>query len=312
MPLLLPRQNAPPTAAPPGVVIDYANPVSIGDRVVVSNVILGALALLFVLLRVLIKWRVSRAWGWEDFFIVIALLFLIGRVVIEVLNVKLWLLGLHVWDIRPEKLLAIGNYQHNGVFIGDMLYFWGIMFTKLSILTLYVKIFKINKLKLAQKLGLIAIFGTGILVVVCTIARQVIIVETLRDYDQTWAPVPEIIWLTAELSVGIICACLPALAPIYSRKMISNLVPASLRNLLQSLRSRTGSGTSSTPKNSTPESAKISKSDSNIELVDRNQVGGYTNIDKANKGYIQQTRAFDVKYVSNEESIQKPGASFQV
>lgn len=66
MPLLLPRQNAPPTAAPPGVVIDYANPVSIGDRVVVSNVILGALALLFVLLRVLIKWRVSRAWGWED------------------------------------------------------------------------------------------------------------------------------------------------------------------------------------------------------------------------------------------------------
>lgn len=78
------------------------------------------------------------------------------------------------------------------------------------------------------------------------------------------------------------------------------------------MRSRTGSGTSSTPKNSTPESAKISKSDSNIELVDRNQVGGYTNIDKANKGYIQQTRAFDVKYVSNEESIQKPGASFQV
>lgn len=28
-------------------------------------------------------------------------------------DVKLWLLGLHVWDIRPEKLLAIGNYQHN-------------------------------------------------------------------------------------------------------------------------------------------------------------------------------------------------------
>ncbi|KAG4026441.1 hypothetical protein MFRU_040g00020 [Monilinia fructicola] len=383
MPLLLPRQNAPPTAAPPGVVVDYVNPVSIGNRVVVSTVILGALAFVFVALRVLIKWRVLRTWGWEDSFIVLALLFLIARVVIEVLNVKLWLLGIHVWDISPEILLDVGNYQHNGVFIGDMLYFWGIMFTKLSILTLYAKIFVVKKpfryscygmmaftivylimffflfafncnppartwhllgwagggscfdniktsyavgginiftdvvilimplpliyhlhLSLAHKLGLVAIFGTGILAVVCTIARQVIIVETLRDYDQTWAPVPEIIWLTAELCVGIICACMPSLAPIYSRKMIAKVLPSSLRNYLQSWRGRTGSNTSSSPKKSLPELGKNTNSGSNIELVDRNQVGGYTDIDKANKrGYIQQTRAFDVEYAQNEDSL---------
>jgi hypothetical protein len=66
MPILLPRQNAPPTAAPPGVVVDYVNPRSIGDRVVVSNVLLGALAFLFVGVRILIKWRVLRTWGWEE------------------------------------------------------------------------------------------------------------------------------------------------------------------------------------------------------------------------------------------------------
>lgn len=60
------RQNAPPTAAPPGVVVNYANPVSIGDRVVVSNIVLGLLAFLFVAVRLLIKWRILRTWGWED------------------------------------------------------------------------------------------------------------------------------------------------------------------------------------------------------------------------------------------------------
>lgn len=97
---------------------------------------------------------------------------------------------------------------------------------------------------------------------------------------------------------------MPSLAPIYSRKMIAKVLPSSLRNYLQSLRGRTGSNTSSSPKKSLPELGKNTNSGSNIELVDRNQVGGYTDIDKANKrGYIQQTRAFDVEYAQNEDSL---------
>lgn len=35
--------------------------------------------------------------------------------------------------------------MYQALFIGDMLYFLGIMFTKISILCLYVRIFKVNK-----------------------------------------------------------------------------------------------------------------------------------------------------------------------
>lgn len=63
---LIPRQNAPPSLAPPGVVVNYDNPDSIGDRIVVSNPLLGSLAFVFVALRVLIKWRVLKTWGWDD------------------------------------------------------------------------------------------------------------------------------------------------------------------------------------------------------------------------------------------------------
>lgn len=87
------------------------------------------------------------------------------------------------------------------------------IFTDVVILIMPLPLIYHLQLSFAHKLGLVAIFGTGILfvlpspspchftmltrksVVVCTIVRQVIIVKTLRDYDQTWAPVPEIIWL---------------------------------------------------------------------------------------------------------------------
>ena len=56
------------------------------------------------------------------------------------------MVGRHTWDIPPLQLIHVGNGSKNGLFIGDMIYFWGIMFTKLSILTFYLNVFKVNKL----------------------------------------------------------------------------------------------------------------------------------------------------------------------
>lgn len=94
--------------------------------------------------------------------------------------------------------------------------------------------------------------------------------------------------------------------------MISNLVPSSLRNYLQSLR-HTSSGSSGSQKKSIAELGENPKTGSNIELVDRNRIGGYVNIDTANKTqYIYQTRDFDVEYAPYSENLRKPEASFQI
>lgn len=60
------RQNAPPSLAPPGVVPNYANPESTGERVVVACLLLGSIALVAVCVRFLVKLRILKNWGYED------------------------------------------------------------------------------------------------------------------------------------------------------------------------------------------------------------------------------------------------------
>ncbi|ERF77189.1 hypothetical protein EPUS_06469 [Endocarpon pusillum Z07020] len=269
----------------------------------------------------------------------------------EVLNVKRYTLGVHIWDLTLEDVFRVGDHLKNYIFIGDMLYFFGIMFTKLSILMLYLRIFQPNKkfryftyvmitfnvvylllffllyafecnppalgwhtvtwtgggtcidtikvsyavgginvfsdlvilvmpiplllklnLKKSQKLGLLAIFATGTFTVACTIVRQVVIMKTLRDFDHGFSTVEEIVWLTVELCVGIICACLPTLAPLYHLRLWARLVPQSVRIYLLSLRTAThGSTTYGSSKMSAKPSGGQSY-ESDVELVDNGKV----------------------------------------
>lgn len=64
--ILHPRQNAPPSLAPPGVIPDYVDPPTIGNQVIVASMTLVVFALGFVLVRLLIKWRIVKKWGWDD------------------------------------------------------------------------------------------------------------------------------------------------------------------------------------------------------------------------------------------------------
>ncbi|KAF2183920.1 hypothetical protein K469DRAFT_581796 [Zopfia rhizophila CBS 207.26] len=395
---LFPRQDAPPTMAPPGVTPNYVNPESIGGKITWSGPFLCGLALAFVILRSLIKTLIIKKWSWDDTFIVIAWFFALGRVIMNVYMVEVFMVGRHTWDIPPWELIRVGNGSKNGLFIGDMLYFWGIMFTKLSILALYLNVFKIYRpfrflcygmmafvvtyllvfffiyafdcnpvakgwhligwtgppgtcidiidvgyavgainiftdvvilvmplpllaklhLDNARKLGLMAIFATGIgiltrgSVVACTIIREVVIVRTFKDLDQNWSTVEGIIWLTAELCVGIICACLPSLAPIYTRKMMSSLIPESLRDYLRSMRSSFGSRNSSnksgvSKKSFMKNSQKLDDSASDIELVDGGASKTYVSVadmgekDSSGEG-IHQTTNINIKYSQNKNS----------
>lgn len=75
---------------------------------------------------------------------------------------------------------------------------------------------------------------------------------------------------TVELTVGIICACLPTLAPLYSRKILNSLIPDSLRSLFQSWR-RASKNIGSSNRRSMSKHAYVPHTDSNVELVNHKQ-----------------------------------------
>ncbi|KAI9678740.1 MAG: hypothetical protein M1817_005797 [Caeruleum heppii] len=69
------------------------------------------------------------------------------------------------------------------------------------------------QLSLKQKIGVLAMFATGTLVCVATLVRVILFQQLKTNPDLTWA-VYRIIWPSVfELTVGLICACLPSLRP---------------------------------------------------------------------------------------------------
>ncbi|KAF2878216.1 hypothetical protein BDV95DRAFT_533460 [Massariosphaeria phaeospora] len=92
----------------------------------------------------------------------------------------------------------------------------------------------------AQKIGLLLVFSTGFFILVTTIVREIIVVRTSKEFDQPWTVADEVIWLTVELNVGIVCITMPVLSPIWRKAVASQLGLSYLRNLLSSMRSTRG------------------------------------------------------------------------
>ncbi|PKY03689.1 PTH11-like integral membrane protein [Aspergillus campestris IBT 28561] len=68
-----------------------------------------------------------------------------------------------------------------------------------------------------QKVGLMAVFAIGILVVITSILRLQSLREVARATDTSKSNVGAAYWTAAECNVAIICACLPFLRPLISR-----------------------------------------------------------------------------------------------
>ncbi|KAF0331129.1 hypothetical protein GQ607_001437 [Colletotrichum asianum] len=65
-----------------------------------------------------------------------------------------------------------------------------------------------------QKLALIASFALGLLTCAISIIRIATIPKSYLSMDQTYHQTPTIIWSITELSIAIICCCIPTLRPL--------------------------------------------------------------------------------------------------
>lgn len=73
-------------------------------------------------------------------------------------------------------------------------------------------------LPLRQRLGVICIFGLGIVVCVAGALKTKFIIDSEKySYDEQWDGYPLWIVMTVEIDIGIICASAPALRPFIAR-----------------------------------------------------------------------------------------------
>ncbi|KAI9830791.1 MAG: hypothetical protein M1826_004425 [Phylliscum demangeonii] len=71
------------------------------------------------------------------------------------------------------------------------------------------------QIPLRRRLGLISVFSAGLFACVSSILRLYATVKSPNSPDQLWSVVPIQLWTLAEINVGLICACLPALPSFY-------------------------------------------------------------------------------------------------
>ncbi|EEH49680.2 uncharacterized protein PADG_05759 [Paracoccidioides brasiliensis Pb18] len=90
----------------------------------------------------------------------------------------------------------------------------------LTILILPLLLTHSLKMSLRKKIRVIGILGAGGLACASSIVRLVLIVQRGKAEDQTYVFMQINLWGNAEVSIGIICACLPSLAALLNR--ISN------------------------------------------------------------------------------------------
>ncbi|KAH8652099.1 hypothetical protein BX600DRAFT_516178 [Xylariales sp. PMI_506] len=88
------------------------------------------------------------------------------------------------------------------------------------------------KMEKRQKLSLILLFGTGILVCAITIRRTVLIPMLKASTDSTWDSVDDYMLSFPEMNAGIICASVPALKPLFKR-LIATRTKSNRRNIYQ-------------------------------------------------------------------------------
>jgi hypothetical protein len=87
--------------------------------------------------------------------------------------------------------------------------------TEIAILTLpTIALWKIQLPK-RKKVGLTFAFSLGIFVTAISIIRLVYAFPLNVGLDMPWDDVNAIVWTAVQVSFGIVCACVPAMAPLY-------------------------------------------------------------------------------------------------
>ncbi|ERF77190.1 hypothetical protein EPUS_06470 [Endocarpon pusillum Z07020] len=155
-------QNAPASPPPPGVLSNFVDPPSHKPEIIALEGVFLSLMLMAVAVRIFVRLRVIKMWGWDDYTCIIAA---VGALVHMTVYIQMFKVGFgrHLWDIPAAQLFSTRNRRILSA--NTIVYSFTIGFAKLSILLLYLRLFKVDRgLRLAICFGIavIAMYYTAI------------------------------------------------------------------------------------------------------------------------------------------------------
>lgn len=121
--------------APPGVIPNFQNPESIAWMVITAALISPVVAVFFVLMRSYTKRCIFNRFDWDDYAVVMALLFSFAYSVIQVIQTQ-YGSGLHIWNVPMTKYTT---YTKLGI-PAAVTYNMSTLLTKAAILLFYLRL----------------------------------------------------------------------------------------------------------------------------------------------------------------------------
>ncbi|OTA91521.1 hypothetical protein M434DRAFT_32685 [Hypoxylon sp. CO27-5] len=137
-----PLDNIPAVKAPPGETSNLINPPSKAQTVTILDAVFVSLMLIAVLIRVFVRSKLVKNWGWDDGACIIAALGSLSHTILYTQMIKIGY-GRHIWDIPASWLLPTQNVQlmsSNGI-----TYPVTVFFAKLCLLLFYLRVFGVKK-----------------------------------------------------------------------------------------------------------------------------------------------------------------------
>ncbi|KAI0532414.1 hypothetical protein GGR58DRAFT_490286 [Xylaria digitata] len=133
--------GAPAAAPPPGVVPNLDHPESNDSQFVVLGIFVS-LSLFAVSIRIFVRFRLTKSWGWDDYTCILAAIASLSYTIIYGQVIATYPVK-HKWDIA---LSAYPNeIEAQSISLNGVSYQVTIFLTKLSILLLYLRLFNVNR-----------------------------------------------------------------------------------------------------------------------------------------------------------------------
>ncbi|KAL8739161.1 MAG: hypothetical protein Q9181_000190 [Wetmoreana brouardii] len=159
----------------------------------VNGVFLG-LGLILVVLRVYVRTKVSKAFGWDDTFIILALATAFVAMGMEAASIH-YGIGEHSIYIEPAHAIQAAKWSR----IGQMPWVLSTMLTKISISIFLYRIFALNKKSKR------ALYPINILNLIGNLASFTTILSQCSPPDKLWEPnIPGSCWNPkTQLDIGV-------------------------------------------------------------------------------------------------------------
>ncbi|KAL7772140.1 hypothetical protein CFE70_002093 [Pyrenophora teres f. teres 0-1] len=216
---------------------NYSDPVNLHAMILGFTVPSLILSVAFLGIRFYGKGLLRQILGLDDYIMLAAMVFALPVTIFPMASLKLGL-GLHTWDLKPEwhapywkvrdavctpKCSPITSFWDSNAKPEciDMRVALEVIAALNSFSDCVVYLWPAKplwslQLPLRQRIGLICLFGIGLLVCITGILRMYYLKVFFESYDMLWHGTAVWIVMVLELDIGIICGCLSGVKPVMS------------------------------------------------------------------------------------------------